>query len=137
MDFREIAKGDLAVDEGRRKKPYRCTADKLTIGIGRNLEDKGLRDDEIDYLFAHDLQDAETDARVLFPTFDSLSEIRKAVLVNMAFQLGRDRLGGFKGVRAAVASGDFTRAADEMLDSRWATQTTARAFRLAKMMREG
>ena len=35
----------------RSKKRY----GKLTITVGRNLSDRGLADDEIDYLFANDL----------------------------------------------------------------------------------
>ena len=127
----------LHEDEGRKSKPYKCTAGKLTVGVGRNLEDKGLKPDEIDYLLNNDIRDAEADARLLFPAFDTLSDARKAVLCNMAFQLGRDRLGKFLRFREAVARADFEGAVREMEDSAWAVQTPNRARRLMKMMREG
>lgn len=134
---RGAARAQLKIDEGVARWPYKDTVGKVTIGVGRNLTDKGLRSDEIELLLEHDLDDAEADARALFPGFDQLSELRQAALVNMAFNLGRDRLAGFAQVRAAVEAGDFNRAAAEMLDSKWARQVGARAQRLARAMREG
>lgn len=136
MDYLSICKAELPVDEGRKAMPYKDTEGILTIGVGRNLE-KGLRPDEIDYLFANDLREAHITAVILFPSFDTLSEARKAVLVNMAFNLGQARLSGFVKMRQAVADGDFGKAAEEMAASKWAVQVGARAVRLVKMMREG
>lgn len=134
---RDIVRAQLRIDEGVIPKPYTDTEGVLTIGIGRNLQDKGLRPDEMALMLENDIADAERDARVLFPSFDSLSINRRAVLVNMAFNLGRDRLAGFKNFRAAVEAGDYKRAADEMLDSKWARQVGLRAMRLSQQMREG
>ena len=36
----------LMRQEGLRLKPYKCTGDKLTIGYGRNLEDRGITESE-------------------------------------------------------------------------------------------
>lgn len=107
------------------------------MGIGRNLDDKGLSLEEIAYLLDNDITDAEQDARALFPSYDKLSETRKAVLANMAFNLGRDRLGRFKKLRKAVQDEDWTMAAVEMLNSDWASQVGHRADRLAKQMEIG
>lgn len=137
MDHRDIVRAQLRVDEDVRAKPYKCTAGKLTIGVGRNLDDKGLRPDEIALLLENDIVEAEADCKVLFANFEELSANRRAVLVNMAFNLGRERLAGFKNLRAAVLAGNFVKAADEMLDSSWAAQVGIRAQRLAKQMREG
>lgn len=137
MNYRDIARVQLRVDEGVRSKPYLDTEGKVTIGIGRNLDDVGLRPDEIDYLFNNDLARAELDARAAVRNFDELSEARKAVLLNMSFNLGRGRLEGFRRMLAAVRVGDFEAAAREMMDSKWAKQVGARAYRLAEMMREG
>jgi len=137
MSYRDIVAAQLRIDEGVRAKPYHCTAGKLSIGVGRNLDDVGLRPDEIDYLLANDIRIAESDARSLFECFDKLTDARKAVLVNMAFNLGRNRLAGFVKFRAAVEGGRYDRAATEMLDSRWAVQVGKRAVRLAQAMKEG
>lgn len=137
MTYVDIARVHLKVDEGISRKVYRDTKGILTGGIGRNLEQKGFSDNEIALMFENDIGDAEVDARALVPSFDSLSDNRKAALLNMAFNLGRDRLAGFHGMRDALAAGDFNKAADEMLDSLWSRQVGQRAQRIAQMMREG
>ncbi|MDT4879646.1 hypothetical protein FQZ97_1153420 [compost metagenome] len=105
--------------------------------MGRNLQDRGLRDDEIDLMLANDVREAIVDARKLFPTFDELDDVRQEVLVNMTFNLGAVRLSGFKKFRAAVRAANWALAAREMLDSKWATQVGARAQRLAHAMQFG
>lgn len=137
MSYRDILRPQLKVDEGVRVKPYRDTVGKLTIGVGRNLDDVGLRADEVNYLLEKDIDVAEATARVLFPSFDDLSQSRQAVLVNMAFNVGQTRLAGFAKLRAAVAAGNYDAASREMLDSGWASQVGNRAVRLATMMRNG
>jgi lysozyme len=70
-------------------------------------------------------------------TFDKLTETRKAVLLNMALNLGRSRLAGFKRFLEAIHAEAWEQAASEMLDSRWRQQVGDRAVRLAKQMRDG
>ena len=123
--------------EGLRLKPYRDTVGKLTIGYGRNLEDVGISLEEAELMLEHDLDRAIQAAREVIPGFDELDEVRQAVLVDMAFNLGRAGLAGFRRFRAALALGDFERAASEMLDSLWARQVGRRAEELAEMMRSG
>jgi lysozyme len=127
----------LDTDEGRRKKAYRCTAGKLTIGVGRNLDDRGLRDDEIDLMLKNDVAEAVGECRRLFRVFDQLSSVRQEVLVNMMFNLGFARLSGFKRMRSALEEGNFAEASRQMLDSKWASDVGSRADRLAKAMRTG
>ena len=137
MKCRDILRKQLRVDEGVRLKPYKDTVGKLTVGVGRNLDDKGLNLEEIAYLLDNDITDAEQDARALFPSYDKLSEVRKAVLANLCFNLGRDRAAQFKKLRKAVLDEDWSQAAIEMLNSKWASQVGARATRLAKQMETG
>jgi lysozyme len=137
MSYRDILRTQLKVDEGVKVKPYRDTVGKLTIGVGRNLDDVGISMAEVDALLDNDITVAEASAKTLFPTFDSLSDARKAVLVNMAFNLGQSRLSGFVRFREAVAKGQFDAAAKHMLDSGWAAQVGNRATRLAKQMKDG
>lgn len=127
----------LTLDEGKRHKPYRCSAGKLTIGVGRNLDDRGLTDSEIAFLLENDVALATADCRRLFYQFDDLDDVRQEVLVSMAFNLGFERLSGFKKLRAAVRARNWAAASREMLDSKWATQVGARAQRLAKAMQTG
>lgn len=137
MNYRDIARAQLKVDEGEKLKPYHCTAGALTIGVGRNLDAKGIRPDESALMLENDIRDAEADARYLFKGFDFLSENRKAVLLNMSFNLGRDRLSGFQRFISAVGQGNYSGAAKEMEDSAWFRQVGDRAKRLQKQMREG
>jgi lysozyme len=137
MSYLDIVKTQLRVDEGVRNKPYRDTVGKLTIGVGHNLDDKPISARAIEVILEDDVADAETDARALFPEFESLSDGRKAVLLNMSLNLGRERLAGFHDMRTAISGGDFDKAATAMLDSKWAVQVGNRAQRLAKLMREG
>lgn len=137
MIYLDLAKQQVELDEGRRSKPYVDTVGKVTIGVGRNLTDKGLSQDEIDFLFSNDLHDAELDARALFPTFDSLSDVRKAALINMSLNLGRDRLSGFHHFRQAINNEDWSEAKTQMLNSLWAHQVGQRAIRLAEQIERG
>ena len=137
MTYRDIAREQLKVDEGVKSTVYKDSLGIETIGVGRNLRDVGLSPYEINVLLENDIARSEQDCKALFPSFDTLSDVRKAVLLNMAFNLGRDRLRKFAFFCGAVMAQDWNRAAAEMLDSKWATQVGERAKRLAKQMREG
>ena len=127
----------LEQDEGFKPKPYRCSAGKLTIGYGRNLEDKGISREEASYLLHEDIRDAIKFLDQQLPWWKNLDgEARQEALVNMAFNLG-GRLLGFKKMLAALQSKDYERAADEALDSKWAGQVGQRAQRIARAFREG
>jgi lysozyme len=128
---------DLIRDEGLRLKPYRCTAEKLTIGVGRNLDDVGITKDEAMVLLRNDIAEAERGLLAEFPWYLRLSEARREVLINMAFNMGIPTLKGFAKMWAALKIGKFDRAADEMLGSTWARQVGPRAQRLAVKMRKG
>ena len=138
MDKKRLM-SQLNIDEGRKKKLYKDTASppKWTIGVGRNIEDRGLRDDEIDLMLSNDIEEAVGIALALVPQFDKLGDVRQEVLVNMAFNMGGPRLAGFKKMLAAVSAYDYQEAADQMEDSAWYRQVGARAERLVKSMRTG
>lgn len=137
MNYLDIVRAQLVVDEGRRNKPYVDTVGKTSIGIGRNLTDDGLSRAEIDFLFDNDVALAEYIARKVFPSFSELTDARKAVLINMAFNMGEETLAQFHGTISAVTDGDYELAAKRMLASRWAKQVGVRAGRLAEAMRKG
>lgn len=119
--------------EGLRLKPYRCTAGKLSVGYGRNLDDVGITESEADYLLLNDLDRAEKDAQKL-PGYDKCSQIRRDVLIEMVFNLGLPRVLGFRKMLAAISNGDYKEAAAQMLDSKWHTDVGNRADRLAWRM---
>lgn len=136
MDMKRLVE-DLKRDEGLRLKPYRCTAGKLTIGVGRNLDDVGVTEAEAEMLLAGDVGKATADLDRALPWWRNLSDARQRALANMCFNLGLTRLMGFRGMLAALESGDFDGAAEAALDSAWARQVGERATRIAAMFREG
>ena len=129
---------EMLVDhEGMRRKPYRCTAGKLTIGVGRNLDDRGISPDEAMYMLANDIRDSRRELSAAFPWFDKLDEVRQAVLIDMCVNLGLSRLQGFRNTLALIGVGKYEAAAQEMLNSKWAEQVGRRAQRLSRMMATG
>lgn len=133
----DLLEQELTRDEGKKAKPYKCTAGKTTIGIGRNLDDVGLSDEEIRFLFKNDIARVCADLDREIPWWRQLSESRQRVLANMCFNLGINGLLGFKNTLAKVHAGDWAGAAAGMRSSLWAKQVSARAERLATMMEEG
>lgn len=128
---------ELRRDEGVRPFPYADTVGKLTIGVGRNLSDRGLSDDEITYLLQNDIDLVIGDLNRGVPWWVELSPVRQRVLVNMCFNLGWSRLRGFRHTLAAVERGHYAAAAAGMRASKWARQVGARAERLARLMEIG
>jgi lysozyme len=128
----------LIAHEGLRRRPYRCTAGKLTIGIGRNLEDRDLSMATIAQMFDEDISECESDLGGSFGWFAALDPVRQRALIDLRFNLGPTRLRTFKQMLAAMARGDWFEAAAELEDSKWATQVQpARVERLTRMLRTG
>jgi len=125
-------KKELTVYEGFRGKPYLCTSGKLTVGIGRNLEDRGLTLEEAEYLLDSDIQECLGAVRAHLPWSEMAPEICCEVLVHMCFNLGIKGLLGFRQTLAAMESGEWARAAKEMKNSRWAKQVGKRSDQLAE-----
>ncbi len=124
----------LRLHEGVEHKPYKCTAGYLTIGVGRNIEERGLSDDEIDYILSNDVDIVIDELGRTYDWFFDLSEVRQRVIADMVFNLGLPRFSQFKNMIAAIEAEDFVQASNEMMDSRWAQQVGLRASRLAEMM---
>ncbi|CAH9053850.1 hypothetical protein PSECIP111951_00906 [Pseudoalteromonas holothuriae] len=123
--------------EGLSLTAYKCTQGKLTIGIGRNLIDKGISLEEAHYLLNNDIAETLAQVNSRIAIFTIINEPRKLVLLDMAFNLGVAGLCKFKNMIAALERQDYQKAADEMLDSRWARQVGQRAQDLARKMVEG
>ena len=133
----EQLKNDLKADEGLKLKPYTCTANKLTIGIGRNLDDVGITEEEAMILLENDIRRAYGDLDRNLSWWRKLPEPAGRALCNMCFNLGITRLLKFKKMLSALENGDYEVAANESLNSRWAKQVGARATRIANLMSGG
>lgn len=133
----EIAAELIKGHEGLRLKPYRCTTGKLTIGYGRNLDDQGITKAEAKYLLTNDLNRCLVSLEKEFVWFLDLDDVRRAVLVDMAFNMGLAGLKKFKMTLTAVEKKDYEKASRQMMMSVWAGQVGGRALRLAHIMRNG
>jgi lysozyme len=157
-------KDQLILHEGMKLKPYKCPANKWTIGVGRNLEDKPLRKEEQEYIFkrsdlapdevievlkergitkdealfllANDIEDAVKDLSN-FGWFENLDPVRKKVVIDMRYNLGPTRFRQFKRMITALSVGDYEVASWEMQDSQWYHQVGNRSKRLVRMMATG
>lgn len=127
----------LIQDEGMRLKPYTDTVGKLTIGVGRNLTDRGLSQDEALYLLTNDIRNVQRGLADRFPWYLHLDDVRKMVVESMTFNMGIEGFTQFKNTIGHIQAGEYEKAADEMLASKWASQVGARATRLSNMMRTG
>lgn len=125
--------------EGVKSHAYKCTADMITVGVGRNIDENGgigLSDDEIDYLLENDIKRCKQEL-ISLSWFTDLDSVRQDALVNLCFNLGLTRLMDFKNAMAAMAEGNYQKAADEFYDSRWAKQVKSRADEVCEMIRTG
>ena len=130
-------KQQLIRDEGSVSHAYTDSLGFTTIGVGRLIDMRrggGLSPDEIDFLLGNDIEEKTAQVLAALPWASKLSETRRAVLINMAFQLGIGGLLKFKRALKSIEDGQYSEAAMEMLDSLWAQQTPERAKRLAKQM---
>ena len=147
----------VAKHEGIVLEPYRDSLGISTIGIGRNLEDRGITDGELDYigktmeevlekglteeeayyLCMNDIAIVEKELLDRKPIVNQLNDVRQMVLVDMAFNMGVPRLMKFKNMWAAIETEDYALACEEMIDSRWANQVGNRAMKLSLAMKNG
>ena len=135
----------LVLDEGFEQfayndatgKPVNLPTGKLTIGIGRNIEQKGITRQEAEYLASNDIDYFFGHLADKLVWFELLDEVRQAALLDMAFNLGIEGLLGFERTLSYLKAEQYDMAAQEILASRWVDQVTNRAYRIAGMIKTG
>lgn len=120
-----------------RHRLYRDSVGKLTVGYGRNIDDRGISEVEAKYLLHNDVQDTINDLRREFWWFDELDDVRQEVVINMAFNMGIVTFSEFRNTIAYIGEGKFEQASRNMLASKWARQVGYRAQELAREMASG
>ena len=123
---------EIKKDEGFRGMPYEDTLGIPTIGYGTKLP---LEVEEAEMLLKHRLNKKKNEIATKEPFFLKLPLQAQEVILNMSYQLGVNGVLKFKKMWAALKEGDYKKASDEMLDSKWAKQTPNRAKRLAEIIR--
>lgn len=141
----EIVKEDLIRHEGYVAEIYLDSENLPTFGIGHLVTENDIEhtwpvgtpvtDERILDVFHKDCNVAYSDACALVLNFAGQSVDAQRVLVNMSFNLGRNRLGQFKNFLKAVNEGKYDKAADEMIDSKWYHQVGRRSKELVEIMR--
>ena len=127
----------LIKHEGLRLKPYKCTAGRTSIGVGRNLDDNGITEGEAMAMLDRDIAVTVSALRDEFLWFADLDRTRKDAVISLGFNMGCRKLGTFKKFIAAMVAKQYETAAAEILDSAYATQVGKRAIELAGMIRTG
>lgn len=143
----QISAGMLAKEEGFRSKPYLCSEGFPTIGYGEKIGEKyeQLPDIETTEPIAYRkmMGMVEVNEKTLLNNPDlyrcyfHLNDARKAVMLSIVYQIGIYGLLKFKKLLAALETADYSKAADEMLNSLAARQTPKRWLRNAEQMRTG
>ena len=130
----------LRRDEGERLSAYQDHLGFWTIGVGILIDARkggGLLPEESEFIFQNRLKLLNSELEKRLPWIKKLDPARRGVLVNMAFQMGVAGLLGFKNTLALIERGEYEKASREMLGSKWAQQTPARANRLSVQMSSG
>ena len=128
----------LREEEGWSSTIYKCSENKMSLGYGRNVDPDGgigITREEGELMLANDVRRTIEELESAFPQFHDLDQPRTAVLIELCFQLGLPTLRKFSNMLAGLWAGDNDRAADELLDSRYARQVPARARRYAERLR--
>ena len=131
MTAYHLLRNDLIRDEGLKLKPYKDGVGKLTIGVGRNLDDRGITEVEAYAMCDHDIEIVATELDRNASWWRDLPEPAQRGLMNMCFNMGWPRLSRFQRMLSALKLQSFKIAATEALDSTWAKQVGARAERIA------
>jgi lysozyme len=130
----------LRRDEGEVLTVYKDTLGFDTIGVGRLIDKRkggGITAEESAYLLNNDIKRKTAEVIKALPWAEHLDPVCFGVIVNMAFQLGINGLLGFKNTLSLIQGGNYAKAADNMIASKWHDQTPARCERLAKQIRLG
>ncbi|MDD3008586.1 MAG: hypothetical protein PHQ70_06915 [Arcobacter sp.] len=150
MNYEELEKS-IKKSENISLKPYLCPKGHITIGWGRNLRLNGISKSEADLMLKNDILNIKLELEDKLPIFKKLDDIRKNVLLEMAYNMGVPNLLEFKNTIKHLQNNDFESASYEMLNSKWhkdfinydmqdnkrGNSGLLRSEYLSKVMREG
>lgn len=134
-------RADLEADEGIKYETYMCSENWLTMGVGHRILESdpeysqpvgtSVSEERVAECFNADIQTTIDDCRIIFRDFDGFPEEVQLCLANMCYQLGRPSLSRFSKSVAYANDHMWSELSQEILDSRWATQTPNRAKRIS------
>jgi lysozyme len=132
-------------------KPYKCPSGKITIGIGHNTEARAWTDEErkaigdwergitknMAYMICRNDVNLCLDKLKTLDFWKSLDEERQYALIDVCFNIGWQGLKKFRKMLKALSEKNYVEASNQLLDSKYATQTGKRAKRIAKLIKTG
>jgi lysozyme len=144
----------LMLNEGVRNKAYYCPAGKLTIGIGRNLDDNPLTEEEIAvighncrgkcitneqaaYLCRNNIAQVKAQLDRELPWWRTLDIDRQFVMIDLCFNMGIKKLLTFQKTLNSIATGYYIIAGEQLMQSKYAKQVGVRARRNAYALKTG
>jgi lysozyme len=141
----------LEFHEGCVLKPYYCPTGHLTIGIGHNIEARPFTEEEkkaigdwekgitknMAYMICRNDVNLCLDKLKTLDFWKSLDEERQYALIDVCFNIGWQGLKKFRKMLKALSEKNYAEAANQLLDSKYATQTPKRAKRIAKLIKTG
>ena len=134
----ELIQDRIKRHEGLLLFPYLDTTGNITVGWGHNLSASGITEHEAETLFADDFDRAVRQYEQLPGWVKSkCNEVRREVLISMIFQLGFTGVLLFKKMLKAIMVGDYSKAAEEIIDSKGCRQCPNRFHEHALRMRSG
>lgn len=124
----------IALNEGDRYNVYEDTVGKRSIGRGRNLDDIGISHDELMLMYQNDKARA-LKGLAAYPWFTGLSQARQAACLDLMFNMGPGKFRTFVRFISAMATSNWSAAADELKDSALYKQARARTERNIDLIR--
>ena len=126
--------------EGVETHVYLCSADRQTIGVGRNVDARGglgIYPDEVEFLLSNDILRCIKELSKEYVWFGDLDETRQEAVIDAFFCLGATKFRGFQKMILAFEEADYKEASIQLLLSKFAKQTGKRAIELAEMIETG
>lgn len=122
--------------EGERLNMYKDSVGIWTIGVGHNIQEKGISLQVSRQMLQEDIEEVLGDCRSL-DYWNTLDPVRQLVIADMVFNLGLSRFLRFVNLNKALTIKDYNLAAHEMKNSRWYGQVGRRAVKLCEAMITG
>ena len=124
----ELIKKRLLDFEGMVLKPYHCKQNYLTIGVGRNLESNGITEEEALYLLENDLNQTIAKLDKQWEIWRTFPAKAQQVCIDLVFNMGINTFMSFRKTRAFMELGEWEKAGEELLNSKYKDQVGRRAI---------
>jgi lysozyme len=124
----DLVKKRLLDFEGMVLTAYRCKSNLLTIGVGRQIENRGITEEEALYLLENDIKETIAQLDKHWAVWTSFPPKAQHVCVDLVFNMGINTFMSFRKTRSYMELGEWEKAGDELLNSQYAKQVGRRAI---------